>query len=1485
MKRLNNFVRLLLISLVMVGTAIGKETETEGTAFWFAIPKNNRSSAEKVEHCVTGNSFEIWITSKVNTTVHLCDAKQNEIEAIPVMAGSYTIRPLGQEFECTESETVYKERAFYVTADDPVSIMVYVAYEWTGEAYRIVPEMWLGTDYYTLNLYQDACLTHDDYLNGGPITLTPAQILIVATEDQTTVDFWPTWDTQGGVKAGNKKTVRLDKGNSYLILGKTNSLLTHYDETDLTGTKISADKPIAVYSGHTKGSYPRFHATYYHGRKADFLRNMLFDSMWPLQLLGKEYVFVPNRYADRQRGYDQQLIPEMEGDMLRFVATKDKTTIYQTKPDGTGKIKIATLKKAGQWYQITTIEDPAVFTATQPVLVGQYGKGWFWWSQDSIISKKGYEDFKEDELQNPALNGQGNLYTLTPNEQWANYAGFISPPEVHNFFNLIFKTGDEDYIVFGNEKGKTVIKELYGSGVKKIPGTEYSYVSEPAPTGGNYVESTKSDVKFALYAYGNMDAYKNGFAYGYPTTVNYFTPCNDSVYIDATQECNVVTGTINAIDLQEDTLCAAIQSFKYEVSSRLNARFTSDVKQGSQTGTFTVTFTDINKPGYIKLIGITKSGSSVTREFTYSPELISADPTHVQYGLLEANVASNKDVVITNPGTTDLHVIRLYIKDANPAFTILTQPTEDFIIPAGKSVTYTIQALVSDAGVTGVRDELYAELACSEPKLATLVAASGDPNLTMNDLGWPNIPVGASYQTTKEVIITNAGSSPSYITGYTLSNPDDVHFTFTGAIKDASESNPITIDANSKISLMVTYDHKGEAGVDHEQTLTLLSSNTTQTKLYSNWTGNAINAALTITGWDWEVKRVIDEWSTTEDNVNNYEATVTVSNNGTDKIEVSDVKLCNRGENSLYTNPAFTVDANDLASIKANGLEANASKDLKVYFTPLEQIDYACDIKAVGRFEGQDKESNVGALDGKGKQPHVTAYDQNFGYLNLNNETSSTKDVTFEATAPVQGVYAMDLKVVGYRIEGANANKFDFADGFAMPSKNNPTIIPVGINFTVPVLFTPETAGEYTAQLVIECDAPNGTTDDKIAELTGSAFSYGVTTTDASYPATYITTTATGKTVSITNQSSTPIYLTKSLNESLEDNVVESSAFTLTKATLSDNSTVSLDAENVEIAVGGTLTVSFDFKPTSVKSYAANLVYTYAVEDPTAEITQTAISHMTGIGKDYYAVVEIPTGYKAYPGEEIAHDGINWAEVKFYKDNNETKSLDDANITEFNCIFTFSDPLLDATGKHVYPKLNSNGVVDIVTESTMTNGWTVTDCKINNHTNLQVTMKSSDGSALKASNNNVLLRFKMLGYLAQTGVKVTLNPYFAPQGAASGYVHVREINGDVEILKVCVDSARLIEFTGMNYDVKSVTPNPVVNEGTIGFTTPIECPVTIDIFDAMGSKVTTLVNEVKTAGTYEVRFDANTLGIPSGSYTYRINMGPYSETRTMVISK
>ena len=1482
MKRFNNFIRLLLISLVMVGTAIGKETETEGTAFWFAIPRNDRSSTETVEHCVTGNSFEIWITSKVNTTVHLCDARQNEMKTIAVTAESYTIETLDPSYECTESETIYKDKAFYVTADDPVSIMVYVAYKWTGEAYRIVPEMWLGTDYYTLNLYQDECKMSD-----GQTHLHPSQFLIVATEDETTVDFWPTWDTQGGVKAGDKKTVRLNKGNSYLVLGKTNSLLTHIDETDLTGTKISADKPIAVYSGHTKGSFPLFAPTYCGSLKADFLRNMLFDSMWPVELLGKEYVFVPNRYDGRQKGYDQHYIADMEGDMLRFVATKDNTTIYQTKSDGTGKTKVITLKKAGQWYQITTIQDPAVFTATQPVLVGQYGKGWFYWS-NGINPKEGDDDSKEDELQNPEQNGQGNLYTLTPNEQWANYAGFIAPPSVNNFFNLIFKTGDEEYISFGNATSRDNIKALYGSGVKKIPGTEYSYVSQPAPTGGNYVESTKSDVKFALYAYGNMDAPKDGFAYGYPTTVNYFTPCNDSIYIDATQECNVVSGTINAINLQEDTLCAAIQSFKYEVASRENARFTSDVKQGTQTGTFTVTFTDANKPGYIKLIGITKSGSSVTREFTYSPELISANPTQVQFGLLEANVPSTQNVVITNPGATDLHVVRLYLKDDNRAFTILTQPTEDFIIPAGESVTYTVQALITGSGETGVRDELYAELACSEPKLATLVAASGDPNLTMNDLEWPNIPVGASYQTTKEVVITNAGSSPAYITGYTLSNPDDVHFTFTGDIKDATESNPVTIDANGKMTLMVTYDHKGEAGVNHEQTLTLLSSNTTQTKLYSNWIGNAINAALTITGWDWEVKRVIDEWSTTEDNVNNYEATITVTNNGTDKIEVSDVKLCNRGENSLYTDPAFTVDADDLAELQASGLEANASKDLKVYFTPLEQIDYACDVKAIGRFEGQDKESNVGALDGKGKQPHVTAYDQEFDYLDLNKETTSTKDVTFEATAPVQGVYAMDLKVVGYRIEGANAAKFDFADGFAMPSRSNPTIIPVGTNFTVPVVFTPETAGEYTAQLVIECDAPNGTTDDKIAELTGSAFSYGVTTTDASYPATYITTTATGKTVSITNQSSTPIYLTKSLKASLEDNVAgsyEANAFTLTKATLSDNSNVELDAENVEIAVGGTLTVSFDFKPTSVKTYAANLVYTYAVEDPTAELTFEATSHMTGIGKDYYAVVEIPAGYKAYPGEEIAHDGISWAEMKFYKDNSETKSLDDANITEFSCVFTFTDPILDANGKHVFPKVNSNGLVDIVTDETMTKGWNVTSCTLNNNASLQVTMKSSDGSALKASNDNVLFRFKMLGYLAQTGVKVALSPYFTPQGAPNGYVHVRAINGDVEILKVCVDSTRLIEFSGMNYDVKSVTPNPVVNEGTIGFTTPIECPVTIDVFDAMGSKVTTLVNEVKTAGTYEVRFDANTLGIPSGSYTYRINMGPYSETKTMVITK
>jgi len=57
--------------------------------------------------------------------------------------------------------------------------------------------------------------------------------------------------------------------------------------------------------------------------------------------------------------------------------------------------------------------------------------------------------------------------------------------------------------------------------------------------------------------------------------------------------------------------------------------------------------------------------------------------------------------------------------------------------------------------------------------------------------------------------------------------------------------------------------------------------------------------------------------------------------------------------------------------------------------------------------------------------------------------------------------------------------------------------------------------------------------------------------------------------------------------------------------------------------------------------------------------------------------------------------------------------------------------------------------------------------------------------------------------------------------------------------------------------------------------------VTLKVYNVLGKEVTTLVNEEKPAGTYEIEFNAT--GLPSGIYFYQLREGSFTETKKMVL--
>ena len=81
----------------------------------------------------------------------------------------------------------------------------------------------------------------------------------------------------------------------------------------------------------------------------------------------------------------------------------------------------------------------------------------------------------------------------------------------------------------------------------------------------------------------------------------------------------------------------------------------------------------------------------------------------------------------------------------------------------------------------------------------------------------------------------------------------------------------------------------------------------------------------------------------------------------------------------------------------------------------------------------------------------------------------------------------------------------------------------------------------------------------------------------------------------------------------------------------------------------------------------------------------------------------------------------------------------------------------------------------------------------------------------------------------------------------------------------------------------TVYPNPFRAYTTIGFTLLQPAPVKIEIYNILGQKVETLINEIKPAGYHEVEFHSGSLS--GGIYFMRLEAGKYKYTEKMVLLK
>jgi hypothetical protein len=91
-----------------------------------------------------------------------------------------------------------------------------------------------------------------------------------------------------------------------------------------------------------------------------------------------------------------------------------------------------------------------------------------------------------------------------------------------------------------------------------------------------------------------------------------------------------------------------------------------------------------------------------------------------------------------------------------------------------------------------------------------------------------------------------------------------------------------------------------------------------------------------------------------------------------------------------------------------------------------------------------------------------------------------------------------------------------------------------------------------------------------------------------------------------------------------------------------------------------------------------------------------------------------------------------------------------------------------------------------------------------------------------------------------------------------------------------------------NHALHQNYPNPFNPTTEIEFSLPVKSDVRIDVFNALGLRVKTVMRATLAAGQYLVQWDGtNSHGdaVASGVYFYRLTAGDYTEARKMVLLK
>lgn len=468
-----DFSKIHDAAYILSNSAYGKE-------FYIAIPPNEVPNYNE-------NVLEIYVTSLKETVVTLESPSVGMYLSKQVTPGFITTFSSANgettfQWEVRESEVI-TDLGLRLIADEPISVYVLNSKSYSSEGYMAIPMKSWGKEY-----------IHCSYYDFNEFREWAGGFIVVSGNGNTEIQIELKGvgkglaKTKAGREIGDIINTTLNAGQTYMVRGdgKTRGIF------DLSGSKITSNKPVGLISFHMRTMIPSYKIT--NGR--DHLSEM----MLPVQAWGKEYATVELK---RDKG---------KGDFFRVICSEDNTNFQCVYYDLTTNKKLgiweSTLKLAGdfaEWLEVPvtaghdlkSIRGMSVFKADKPIMVLQYSYSEQW--DGATI----FDPF---------------MITIAPDEQYVSNTVFQTPSNkafIDNWINIVAKgdTTDKDMKLLKSISLDGQPIHFHNAFLKNIiPGTN-KYWAKIRVTAGPHVIT--SDTKIGAYIYG----FSNWDSYGWPITM------------------------------------------------------------------------------------------------------------------------------------------------------------------------------------------------------------------------------------------------------------------------------------------------------------------------------------------------------------------------------------------------------------------------------------------------------------------------------------------------------------------------------------------------------------------------------------------------------------------------------------------------------------------------------------------------------------------------------------------------------------------------------------------------------------------------------------------------------------------------------------------------------------------------------------------------------------------------------------------------------